>query len=119
MEITMMEVKYNPDNVITGWQNVQEFIQHALLVAFDGCHKIYLAMDEYEEKWFRDSYPHIVDGSPDDMFITTQRWFDESCALRLVSAVYRVEEDPNKGYKQLIRQFAIDPNEEETPVTDE
>ena len=35
------------------WNDVEVAMEYAHLVAFDGCHKIYLAMDEEQAEWFR------------------------------------------------------------------
>jgi hypothetical protein len=79
----------------------------AKCIAWDGCHKIYLAMDETEEKFFVDYYqPHVVYGDPKTLMQTIREWWDASCSLRFISAVSHNEEDPNAGFVSLISQFA-------------
>lgn len=85
---------------------VESATEDAFLAAWDGCHKIYLAMDEIEAAWFNENYEYIFAGTPDEMFKTVTKWFDDSCGLRFVSAVHHDEEDPNRGFKELIPQFA-------------
>ena len=85
---------------------VENHINQAHLVAFDGCHKIYLALDEWEAKWFREEYPHVVEGSPDDMLSTVVGWWEESCFLKFVSGVTHNEEDPNAGFINIVPQGA-------------
>lgn len=80
-------------------------IDDALLVAWDGCHKIYLAMDETEAGFFRSEYPHVVEGSVDEMTDTVVNWWDESCGLRFISAVRHNADDPNAGFTDVIGQF--------------
>lgn len=106
MEITMLEVKHDSDDLDGGWDNVADFIPHAKLIAFDGCHKIYLAMDDYEAAWFRESYSQIVEDVPEVMADTLSRWFDDSCGLRFINAVYHTIPNANDGYINLISQFA-------------
>lgn len=90
---------------------VEVAIDFAHLVAFDGCHKIYLAMDEIEANWFRENYNGIhcddrtFEGTPDEMLTMVKEWYDESCGLRFVSAVRHNAENPNEGFTTLIGQF--------------
>lgn len=107
--------EHNSDNLAEGWEAVQEYAQDAILIAWDGCHKIYLAMDEDEARFFRENYqPAVVEGaSPEEMIETINEWWDVSCSLRFVSAVWRNNEDPNEGFVSLISQFAGDDDEDE------
>ena len=73
---------------LTGWDLVEQFLESALCVAFDDCHKIYLAMDEVEYLYFTLNKWTTVTGSPLEMLEQVQEWYDvESCGLRFVSAV--------------------------------
>jgi hypothetical protein len=38
------------------FEPVADAVENAILVAFDGCHKIYVAMDEEQADWFRRNY---------------------------------------------------------------
>jgi hypothetical protein len=87
---------------------VQPHIDDALLVAWDGCHKIYLALDETEAKFFRDEYPHVVEGDHNEKLAAVSRWWDESCGLRFVSGVRHNAVDPNAGFTDIVPQFAED-----------
>jgi hypothetical protein len=105
--------EHDADNLHEGWEAVEEYVQDAVLIAFDECHKIYLAMDEQEAQFFRENYqPAVVEGaSPEAMLETLREWWDESCSLRFVSAVWSNESDPNAGFVSLISQFAVDPDD--------
>lgn len=87
---------------------VREAISDAHLVAWDGCHKIFLAMDEIEAEWFIDSYPHAIQAGPEIMLTFVMNWYERSCPLRFVNAVWHDEDDPNAGFTTLIPQFADD-----------
>lgn len=97
------------------FDSVKEEIHNAHLVAWDGCHKIYLAMDEIEAQWFLENYPEVVVADAETMLATVVKWYERSCWLRFVQAVAHNEEDPNLGYTTLIGQGddAEDTDEEE------
>lgn len=107
--------EHNSDNLEEGWEAVHEYAQDAILIAWDECHKIYLAMDEEEAQFFRENYqPAVVEGaSPAEMIDTINEWWDMSCSLRFVSAVWRNNDDPNAGFVSLISQFADEEEDEE------
>lgn len=86
------------------FEDVCHTIEDAILVAWDECHKIYLALDETEAQWFRDNYPVVVEGTPRQMMISVVSWFDRSCPLRLISSVRHVADNPNDGYVSLVGQ---------------
>jgi hypothetical protein len=104
------------------WEDIEDALQYAHLIAWDGCHKIYLAMDEGQEQWFKKNYKEEEDttscnfvGSTQEMLKMIQRWWEFSCPLRFVQSVETNHEDPNAGFKSLIPQGAEDPygNEED------
>ncbi len=103
---------HNADNLEEGWDAVSEYAEDAILAAWDGCHKIYLAMDEAEGEWFRENYAEHIVEYDDGIVETVKDWWDASCSLRFVSAVWRNEDDPNAGFVSLISQFAEDDDEE-------
>jgi len=88
------------------WHSVEDACKNAKLVAWDGCHKIYLAMDDYEAQWFAQNYDNIVYGDTKTLMQTLRGWWDASCGLRFVQAVSHNEADPNSGFVSLIDQFA-------------
>jgi hypothetical protein len=92
---------------------VEDYIDKAHLVAFDGCHKIYLALDEYEADYFREHYGQnasggsvVVEADADTMLEAVVNWYAESCGLKFVSGVVRNEKDPNAGFTQIVEQGA-------------
>lgn len=100
---------HDSDNINEGWEAVEEYVKGAHLIAWDTCHKIYLAMDLEQRVWFEDNYsPDVVFGSPEHLLETIKEWWDASCSLRFVSAVWSNNDDPNDGFVSLISQFATD-----------
>lgn len=82
----------------------------ARLIAFDGCHKIYLAMDDEQADWFRENYngtsctDRTFTGTPKEMMRMLRTWWDESCGLKFIQSVVTDYDDPNAGFVSLISQ---------------
>lgn len=98
------------------WDKVEAAVVHAHGVAWDGCHKIYLAMDEGEADWFATYYPHWVTGTAAEMLDTLNEWYLDSCSLRFIQSVRAVDGDPNDGYVNLISQFEDAPLDDDDPI---
>ena len=96
-----------------GWAQVYRAADEALLIAWDGCHKIYMAMDQQEADWFRQNYDEVFTGSPEEMIATIEDWWEMSCSLRFVSGVWSNPADPNAGFVGLIPQFVDDYDDDE------
>jgi hypothetical protein len=88
-------------------------VNFAKLIAWDGCHKIYLAMDDTQATWFEENYEHTLRGDSETLYDTLNEWWDDSCSLRFISAVSTNEDDPNEGFVTLVGQFADDEDEDE------
>lgn len=96
------------------WFEVEECLQDARLIAWDTCHKIYLAMDEEQEEWFVENYaPDYFRGTPEQMLAMLHEWYDQSCGLRFIHAVTTNHDNPNDGFENLIPQCAEWDDEEE------
>lgn len=100
------------DTLTKGWELVEDNIDDALLIAWDGCHKIYLALDDIEAAWFIENYEHTYTGTSDEKLSMLHKWFEESCWLRFISGVRHNSEDPNAGFVRLIEQGAGDENDD-------
>lgn len=85
------------------FSEVEEALDDALLIAWDGCHKMYVALDDEQAQWFRDNYPHTYEASPDDMMVMLRSWWDNSCPLKFVQSV-ETTTNPNDGFANLIGQ---------------
>jgi len=93
-------------NLTARWRAVHAALLGATGIAWDGCHKIYVLIDEHQFS-LMDGYGYtrllrVTD--PDKSLETVQGWFEQSCGLRFISAVRSVEGDPNKGFTGLIEQ---------------
>ena len=112
---------HNADDLAEGWEAVEEYLNEAVLIAFDSCHKIYLAMDQEEAQFFRENYqPLVVENySPSELLKTIHGWWDESCSLRFVNAVWHNEDDPNDGFVTLISQMADENENDEDEYEDD
>lgn len=97
------------------WNDVEAALASAKGICTDGCHKIYILMDDGEVDVMRDCGYEVFETDNDafDAFETVEAWYDESCNLRFVSAVRTVEGNPNDGFIQLIPQFAEEEDEED------
>ncbi|MFJ2662625.1 hypothetical protein [Arthrobacter koreensis] len=82
------------------WAKVEETLPTAKAMHFDGCHKIYLSMDNAQVKEMKEYGYDAVEPNLEMI----RRWFEDSCPLRLISAVHTNERDPNAGFVQLIPQ---------------
>ena len=90
------------------WLRVASFLPKAKAMAWDECHKIYLLMDDEQVLRVREHGGYILVESPTLSDLSTiQEWYEESCWLKFVKAIYTTEE-PNDGFVQLTEQFASD-----------
>jgi hypothetical protein len=101
------------------WHDVKEEVQYAKSISFDGCHKIYLAMDDTQAQWFKANYngedcdDRTFEGTSEQMFTLLQNWYENSCSLKFIQSVTTNEVDANEGFKSLIPQGAHDEEDEE------
>lgn len=87
---------------------VEDALADAKAIAWDGCHKIYVLMDDEQVALMRTyEYDPLITTSemnPYDMFELIKQWYDDSCSLKFISAVHTNHEDPNEGFEDLIAQ---------------
>jgi hypothetical protein len=106
---------HNNMNLDEGFDALPEYAESALLAAWDGCHKIYLAMDEEQRVWFRENYDYTTE---DLIELHVVSWWQDSCPLRFVQAVWTNDEDPNAGFFSVIAQGASNGDDEEDDEED-
>jgi len=92
----------------TGWGAVESALSEARGIAFDTCHKIYILMDEEQMTLMKQyGYDPLISASDMDaydMMEQVKSWYEQSCGLRFVNAVYTNHENPNDGFFALIPQ---------------
>ena len=92
------------------WTLVYEKMEDAKAIAFDGCHKIYVLMDDAQVALMREyEYDPLYtkdEMSAGEMYETIQHWYAEACPLKFVEAVSTMPEgeDANLGFDTLIGQ---------------
>lgn len=96
------------------WFETSQALEDAKGIAFDGCHKIYVLLDD-EQVHLMAGYGYGEDSSflftkqhlnEQEMLNTLKGWYEKSCALKFIQAVETVSEgqDPNEGFSDLIEQ---------------
>lgn len=87
-------------------------------IAFDGCHKIYILLDEAQTDLMTshgygegDSH-HLPVGDVGEALDTLTDWYQDSCDLRFIQSVRTVEGDPNDGFRSIISQFEDEDDED-------
>ena len=76
-------------------------------------------MDEEQAEWFRNNYNGVhcddrtVEVDTEDLATVVREWYDESCGLRFVNAVFTNVANPNAGYVSLISQSAGDSDDDD------
>jgi hypothetical protein len=92
------------------WGKVEVAVEMAKGIAFDTCHKIYVLMDDGQMAQMKEyGYDPLIAAdttTPDEMLATIMDWYEDSCGLRFVQAVYTNNDDPNEGFVSLIEQGA-------------
>jgi len=101
------------------WSDVAREVEYAKSISFDGCHKIYLAMDDTQAQWFKENYngedcgDMTFVGTPKQMLALLKEWYENSCCLKFIQSVRTNESDPNEGFENLIPQGAEEEDEED------
>ena len=81
-------------------------------VSFDGCHKIYLNMDAKQtEKMIGYGYDKTIIDTPAAMKDLVLTWYEDSCSLRFINAVFTNDDETDK-FVTVIGQFFGEEDEE-------
>lgn len=95
---------------------LRQMLATATGIAWDGCHKIYVLLDEeqfdlmvsYEYGKTPTGDSELVeiesDGDREAAFTTVKEWYESSCGLRFINTVRTVDGDPNEGFDDVIAQ---------------
>jgi hypothetical protein len=77
--------------------SLTDLIEQSSTVAWDGCHKIYLNMDiEQTGKMIGYGYSNMIGGTAWDKQDAVFRWYEDSCSLRFIDAVFTNEDGTDK-----------------------
>jgi len=101
------------------FEAVENAVKNAKLVAFDGCHKIYVAMDSHSAKELKGNGYTVLKDNPSTMLKAVIKWYKESCGLRFVQGMSHNNVNPNLGFVDLIPQFERDEDDEENEEDDD
>jgi hypothetical protein len=109
------------DTVDTYWK-VREYTDEAKGIAFDTCHKIYVLMDEEQVALMR-SYGYGADDpnaiatseqlDPAEMATVVMTWYEKSCSLKFINAVYSDKSIGHEGFVDIVTQFENMDDEDE------
>ena len=109
------------DTEETYWK-VREYTEEAKGIAFDGCHKIYVLMDDEQmalmkQYGYGEDNPNFLVSSdqlnPAEMATVAVSWFNDSCGLKFIQAVSSYPTDPSEGFVDIVAQFEQNEDEDE------
>lgn len=92
------------------WEDVRAELDDAKGISFDGCHKIYILMDDQQVKqsaewgYGEDGSFLATDLTAAEMLTVIKGWYEGSCGLKFVQSVATNEDDPNLGFESIIPQ---------------
>ena len=94
---------------------VRSFTDLADSIAWDTCHKIYILMDKSQTDQMRgygyEALHTSTEMSSKEMADTIQKWFEQSCSLRFISAVASSSEGDK--FSDIVSQFEIEMEDED------
>jgi hypothetical protein len=89
-------------------ENLRSYLANAKGIAWDTCHKIYVLMDNEQMTLMHEyEYDRLISSdemTAEQMLDTLWRWYEDSCELRFIEAVYTNVEDPNAGFVSVVPQ---------------
>jgi hypothetical protein len=78
--------------------DLDTLLTYAFSVSWDGCHKIYLNMDyNQHQKMIGYGYTRTIENT--NPYITNQeveKWYEDSCSLRFIDAVFSNDDETDK-----------------------
>jgi len=89
------------------WADVDKKLDKCSGIAWDGCHKIYILMDDKQMSKMKEyGYDPLISAgemSRSEMLLTIKEWFGDSCGLRFVDTV-KTRKDGTHKWGSLIGQ---------------
>ena len=90
-------------------EKVEEILERAVSICWDGCHKIYVLLDkESHDQQVAYSYDMVMVEDKGEALNQLYGWFDVSCGLRFINAIENGDE-----FIGVIEQFEYDTEEED------
>ena len=95
--------------------DVKDALSDAKGIAWDTCHKIYILMDYTQMQQMKEyEYDPLISAdttTPEEMFDTLWRWYEDSCGLKFISVVTTLS-NGESDFNDIVDQFANDEEEE-------
>lgn len=84
--------------------SLEELINEAHSIAYEGCHKVYINLDENQTNvmigyGYGEGSTFLIkaeDSNPYDLLETVRDWYNNSCSLRLIDAIQTDDEGMDK-----------------------
>lgn len=93
---------------------VEGVLDKAVSITWDGCHKIYVTLDEVSHNQLIEyEYEMVSVKGKDEALAQLHDWWEVSCGLRFIQGV-----EGEKTFHDVIPQFAYDEEEEEEEEED-
>ena len=91
---------------------VQNAVENAVSIAWEGCHKIYIQLDQesHDEMVEMDYDPVLVTEDKNAAVTQLWEWFDNSCGLRFINAIKG--EGDGTEFIDVIPQFEYESDED-------
>lgn len=88
---------------------LDEIVAQAYSLSWDGCHKLYLNMDEAQhEKIMGYGYDlTIINRDPAVTMDKIEEWYNDSCSLRFIDAVFTNDDETDK-FVTIVPQFFLE-----------
>jgi len=112
----------NMPSIVDKFSEIEEYLSEAKGIAWDGCHKIYILMDDQEVAKMREyEYDPLLTtehNTPAEMFVSVLRWYRESCGLRFIQ-VTSTTEDGTDFYSLVPQFFDYEEFDDEEEIEDD
>lgn len=87
--------------------SLNQLVFSAFSVSWDGCHKIYLSMDKMQhDRMIEYGYTRTIENT--NPWITNQeleKWYEDSCSLRFIDAVFTNDDETDRFVVVIGQQF--------------
>jgi hypothetical protein len=104
-------------DVEQAYWDVREYTNEAKGIAYDTCHKIYILMDDNQVALMREyEYDPLITADqmdPAELATVVMKWFQDSCGLKFISAVYSDKSIGTDGFVDVVEQFEGNEDEDE------